>query len=307
MKINIQLEGQRGLNWDRWKRLVPAVEEFGFDGLFRSDHFYDAEPPEMDSLELWTSLTWLASNTKRIQFGPLVSPVSFHHPAHTARRAKDVDDLSGGRFVLGVGAGWGGGTREHTAFGFDLLDTKSRFKRWVEGLEIITQLLRNTEPISFDGEFFKLQDAILLPHPQRKGGPPILIGGNGPHKVLAIAAKYADEWNGIYRSPSEFKELSDHLDELLIENGRRPSDVGRSQMKGLVFGRDQAELERNLAGQDINALLERGMIVGTPSEVVQQLGEFAETGMQQVMFQWFNYDDLDGLEALAKTVLPQVQ
>lgn len=307
MKINIQLEGQRGLNWERWKRLGPAVEELGFDGLFRSDHFYDALPPEMDSLELWTSLTWLAGNTKRIQFGPLVTPVSFHHPVHIARRAKDVDDLSGGRFVLGIGAGWGGGTREHTSFGFDLLDTTNRFKRWEEGLEIITQLLRSTEPISFDGEFFQLQDAILLPHPQRKGGPPILIGGNGLNRVMSIAAKYADEWNGIYRSLSEFKELSDRLDELLIENGRQPSDVGRSQMKGLVFGRDQAELERNLAGQDANALLERGMIVGTPSEVVQQLGEFSEIGMQQVVLQWFNYDDLDGLEAFATTVLPQAQ
>lgn len=307
MKINIQLEGQRGLNWDRWKRLVLAVEELGFDGMFRSDHFYDAEPPEMDSLELWTSLTWLASNTNRIQFGPLITPVSFHHPVHTARRAKDLDDLSEGRFVLGVGAGWGGGTREHTAFGFDLLELKPRFKRWEEGLEIITGLLRSTEPITFEGEFFKLQDAILLPHPQRKGGPPILIGGNGPKRVLAIAAKYADEWNGIYRSPAEFKELSDRLDTLLLENGREPSDVGRSQMKGLVFGRDQTEFERNLAGQDKNSLLERGMIVGTPSEVVQQLGEFSEIGMQQVMLQWFNYDDLDGLEAFAKTVLPQVK
>ena len=101
MKVNIQLEGQRGLNWERWTRLVPAVEDLGFDGIFRSDHFYDAEPPEMDSLELWTSLTWVASNTKRIQFGPLVTPVSFHHPAHIARRAKDLDNLSGGRLTDG--------------------------------------------------------------------------------------------------------------------------------------------------------------------------------------------------------------
>lgn len=307
MKINIQLEGQRGLNWERWMRLVTAVEDLGFNGMFRSDHFYDAEPPEMDSLEIWTSLTWLASNTKRIQFGPLVTPVSFHHPVHIARRAKDLDNLSGGRFVLGVGAGWGGGTREHTAFGFDLLELKPRFKRWVEGLEIITGLLRSTEPISFEGEYFQLQDAILLPHPKRKGGPTILIGGNGPNKVMAIAAKYADEWNGIYRSPAEFKELSDILDQKLIENGRKPEDVGRSQMKGLMFGRDQAELDRNLAGQDPQALLDRGMIVGTPSEVVQQLGEFSAIGMGQVMLQWFDYDDLDGLEAFSKTVLPQVQ
>jgi F420-dependent oxidoreductase-like protein len=307
MKVNIQIEGQRGLNWSRWQRLVPAIEELGFDGIFRSDHFLDAEPPDMDSLELWASLIWLAGNTQRIQFGPLVTPVSFRHPVHTARLAKDVDDLSGGRLVLGVGAGWGGGVREHTAFGFDLLDTRQRFERFEEGLQVITRLLHSPEPVTFEGKFYRLQGATLLPRPQRPGGPPILIGGNGPKLVLPMAARYADEWNGIYRSPAEFQELSQRLDQLLIENDRHPSDVGRSQMKGLIFGRDDAELKRNLDGRDPAALLERGMIVGTPGAVVDQLGQLAEVGMQQVMFQWFEMDDLDGLEAFAQAVLPQVR
>lgn len=307
MKINIQVEGQRGLNWPRWQRLVPAVEDLGFDGLFRSDHFLDAEPPEQDSLELWVSLSWLAGNTRRIQFGPMVSPVSFRHPVHTARMAKDVDDLSGGRLVLGLGAGWGGGVREHSAFGFDLLDTASRFKRFEEGLKIITRLLRDDEPVTFEGDYYQLREATLLPRPQRAGGPPILIGGNGLNLVLSMVARYGDEWNGIYRSPAQFKELSTRLDELLLANGRRPGEVGRSQMKGLVFGRDEAELQRNLQGQDMAALLERGLIVGTPAAVVDQLGQLAEVGMQQVMFQWANLDDLDGLEVFAKTILPQVQ
>ena len=305
MKVNIQIEGQRGLNWPRWQRLVPAVENLGYDGLFRSDHFLEAEPPDIDSLELWTSLTWLASNTQRIQFGPLVSPVSFRHPVHTARMAKDVDDLSGGRLVLGLGAGWE--TREHTQFGFDLLDVRQRFERFEEGLDVITRLLRSQEPVTFEGEHYRLKEATLLPRPRRPGGPPILIGGNGPKLVLPLAARYGDEWNGIYRSPAQFKELSDRLDKLLIDVGRQPADVARSQMKGLVFGRDQAELQRNLDGRDAEALLERGMIVGTPSAVVDQLAQLAEVGMQQVMFQWFDMDDLDGLEAFAQTVLSQVQ
>jgi F420-dependent oxidoreductase-like protein len=307
MKVNIQIEGQRGLNWPRWQRLALAVEGLGFDGLFRSDHFLDAEPPDMDSLELWASLTWLASHTGRIQFGPLVTPVSFRHPVHTARMAKDVDDLSGGRLVLGVGAGWGGGVREHGNFGFDLLDTRRRFERFEEGLKVITRLLQSDEPVTFEGDYYTLRDAILLPRPQRPGGPPILIGGNGPKLVMSLAARYADEWNGIYRSPAEFADLSARLDEFLIEYGRQPGDVGRSQMKGLVFGRDQADLKSSLAGRDKAALLEWGMIVGTPSEVVDQLGQLAGVGMQQVMLQWFDYDDLDGLEALAQTVLPQVK
>jgi F420-dependent oxidoreductase-like protein len=307
MKINIQVEGQRGLNWSRWQRLVPAVENLGFDGLFRSDHFLDAEPPEEDSLELWASLTWLASHTTRLQFGPLVTPVSFRHPVHTARIAKDLDNLSGGRLVLGVGAGWGGGVREHTAFGFDLLDTHRRFKRWEEGLEVITRLLRGKQPATFEGEFYRLYEATLLPRPERNGGPPILIGGNGPKLVLSLAARYADEWNAIYRSPAQFKELSARLDQLLLENGRQPGDVTRSQMKGLVFGRDQVELQRNLAGREAAALLERGMVVGTPAELVDQLAQLAEVGMQQVMLQWADLDDLDGLEAFAQTVLPQMR
>ncbi len=126
--VGIMIEGQMGLNWPRWKRLVRAVETLGFVGLWRSDHFTNRTPPDMDSLELWTSLTWLADNTSRIEFGPLVTPVSFRHPVWTARMAKEVDDLSGGRLVLGVGAGWQ--EREHRMFGFPLLPIPERFARF---------------------------------------------------------------------------------------------------------------------------------------------------------------------------------
>ena len=249
MQVNIQVEGQRGLNWARWQKLVPAVEAFGFDGLFRSDHFVDANQPTQDSLELWTSLTWLAGNTKRIQFGPLVSPVSFRHPVHTARMARDVDDLNGGRLVLGIGAGWGGGVLEHSMFGFDLLDTRERFIRWKEGLEVITRLLRSDIPVTFEGKYYQLQSAQILPHPTRRGGPSILIGGNGPKKVLEVAAQYGDEWNGIYRSPAQFRELNTQLDDLLCKRGRDPRQVRRSQMKGLVLGQDQADLDAKLSAR----------------------------------------------------------
>jgi len=131
IEIAITNEGQNGLNWPRWQRIAPAVEELGFSGLYRSDHFTNPKPPDLDSLELWTSLTWLASHTKRIRFCPLVSPVSFRHPVHTVRMASAVDDLSGGRLVLGVGAGWQG--REHDNYGFDLLDVPGRLARyWID-------------------------------------------------------------------------------------------------------------------------------------------------------------------------------
>src|SRR3990172_6874992 len=117
MDVSIMIEGQNGLTWLRWQGLGHAVEALGFAGLFRSDHFTNASPPDRDSLELWTSLTWLAANTSRVRLGPLVTPCSFRHPVMTARMATAVDDLSGGRLILGLGAGWEG--RGHTNYGFE--------------------------------------------------------------------------------------------------------------------------------------------------------------------------------------------
>ncbi len=306
MRVAITIEGQRGLTWDRWQRFVPAVEALGFSGLYRSDHFLDADPPDQDSLELWTSLTWLACNTQRIEFGPLVTPVSFRHPVHTARMAKDVDALSRGRLVLGVGAGWGGGAREHQMFGFELLDMDNRFARFEEGLQVITQLLQKELPQSLDGRFYQLQNAVLLPKPYRKSGPPILIGGNGPKKVLPFAAQFADEWNAIYRTPTQFSNLNQTLDNLLDKINRPRKSVVRSQMKGLIFGLNQADFENQLNGKSASDFLERGLLAGTANQIIDQLGQLEEVGVQKVMLQWNDVDDFPRLEAFAQSVLPQL-
>src|SRR5512136_2951771 len=232
MEIAIMIEGQNGLNWPRWQRIAQAVEELGFVGLYRSDHFVNADPPDVDSLELWVSLAWLASHTERIEFGPLVTPFSFRHPAFTARMARDVDDLSGGRLTLGVGAGWN--EREHRHYSFDLLDVSQRFARFREGLDVITHLLRSDEPLTFNGQFYRFQEATLLPRPAREGGPPILIGGNGLQRTLPLAAQYADEWNGVLIPPAKFRRLNAQLDGLLKEVGRKPAEVRRSLMTGIV-------------------------------------------------------------------------
>ncbi len=301
MDIAIMIEGQDGLNWPRWQRIAQAVEELGFAGLYRSDHFTNAGPPDKDSLELWLSLAWLASHTTRIEFGPLVTPVSFRHPAFTARIGAQVDDLSGGRLTLGVGAGWQ--EREHTAFGFDLLPLAERMDRFEEGLEVISRLLRSDGPASFQGRTYRLHEAVLLPRPQRPDGPPILIGGNGPRRTLPLVARYADEWNAVYIPPTRFIELSARLDSLLIEQNRPASAVRRSLMTGLFFGRDEAELRAKLENRDPASLRERGVIVGTPNEVLEQLNTLALAGVQRVMLQWLALDDLAGLEALAEAVL----
>lgn len=297
MDIAIMIEGQDGLTWPRWQRIARAVEDLGFAGLYRSDHFTNAQAPDKDSLELWLSLAWLASHTARIEFGPLVAPVSFRHPAFTARIGAQLDDLSGGRLTLGVGAGWQ--EREHTAFGFDLLPLAERMDRFREGLEVITRLLHGDEPVSFRGRYYTLHEAALLPRSQRPGGPPILIGGNGPLRTLPLVAAFAGEWNAVYIPPARFAELNSRLDSLLAQQGRPANAVRRSLMTGLVFGRDEAELSARLAGRDPAALRERGVIVGAPGAVLDQLGELAQAGVQRVMLQWLALDDLDGLAALA--------
>lgn len=306
MDIAIMIEGQDGLNWQRWQRIATAVEELGFAGLYRSDHYTNANPPDKDSLELWVSLTWLADNTERIEFGPLVSPVSFRDPTMTARMAAAVDDLSGGRLRLGVGAGWQ--EREHHNYGWHLLEIPERFDRFEEGLEVITCLLESDEPVDFEGEYYELHDAILLPRPQRAGGPPIVIGGNGMNRTLPLAAHYADEWNGVFLTPEQYVKRIERLDELLEAEGRQPDNVRRSLMTNVTFGRDDAEVQRKLEerGRTKAELREQGLIVGTAAEIVEQLGPYAEAGAYRVMLQWLDLDDLDGLEAMAKGVLPQV-
>ena len=304
LSIAIMLEGQNGLNWERWQRIAHAVEDLGFVGLYRSDHFTNGAPPDKDSLELWVSLTWLACNTKRIEFGSLVTPMSFRHPTMTARMAAAVDDLSGGRLTLGLGAGWQ--EREHTNYGFDLLDLKSRFKRFEEGLQVIERLLDDDAPVNFSGEYYRLNDAVLLPRPKRR--IPILIGGNGEKRTLSFAARYADEWNATFQTPDNFERLNTRLDEFLAETDGEPRRVRRSMMTGCVFGKDDAALQEKIAarGRTVEQMLERGMVVGNAAQVVEQLGRLSEAGVERIMLQWLDLDDMDGLEVLAKSVLSQI-
>jgi F420-dependent oxidoreductase-like protein len=304
LEVAIMIEGQDGIDWRRWQRLVQTVEGLGYAGLFRSDHFTNPTGPVLDALELWSSLTWLADNTSRIEFGPLVSPVSFRHPVITAWQASAVDNLAGGRLRLGIGAGWQ--EREHETYGFDLLDTDRRFARFEEALQVVILLLQSDEPVSFDGEFYRLRDAALMPRSPRPGGPPIVIGGNGPRRTLPLAARYADEWNAVLVTSERFIELDARLDELLQEVGRPPEQVRRTLMTRAVSGRSTADVERKLAGQSADELRGRGAIVGTAPEVAEQLGRLEEAGVQRVMLQWLETDDIDGLEAMAQTILPQL-
>jgi F420-dependent oxidoreductase-like protein len=301
MDLALMIEGQAGLNWPRWQRMAQAAEDLGFAGLYRSDHFTNANPPDQDSLEMWISLAWLASHTQRIQFGPLVSPVSFRNPVMTARMAAAVDDLSGGRLQLGLGAGWQ--TREHANYGFDLLDVPSRMARFEEGVEVITRLLRSDTPVAYSGMYYHLHEAILLPRPQRPGGPPIIIGGG--RLVLPLVVRYAQEWNVTFKTPDRFAVLNAKLDDLLAKQGRPAAEVRRSLMTRPIYAPDAAALQTRVAGfnKPVEDLKASGYLVGTGPDLVEQLGRLAEAGVQRVMLQWLDLDDLDTVEAFAQDVV----
>jgi F420-dependent oxidoreductase-like protein len=316
ISISIMIEGQMGLTWERWQRLVTEVDGLGFAGLFRSDHFTDPEPPNQNSLELVVSLAYAASHSRRIHFGPLVAPVTFRDPVMLARQAAALDDLSGGRMILGLGAGWQ--EREHHLFGYPLGSTSERMNRFQEALEVTTRLLREDAPTTFEGTYFQIRDgASLQPRPKTSGRPPIMIGGNGPQRTLPLVARYADIWNGVFLDPNSFRERSQRLDGLLHDVGRKPDEVRRTLMRAVEFGQDLDELDRKLhwrherpetAGKPLEDVLAemqaRGNIVGTAEMIAEQIGKYADAGAEELMLQWLDLDDIDGLRTFARQVLP---
>jgi F420-dependent oxidoreductase-like protein len=318
--VSVMIEGQMGLTWPRWRALVAESEACGFAGLFRSDHFVGPRPPNEDALEALVSLTYVADHTQRIHFGPLVAPLSFRDPMHLVRQAAAIDDLSGGRFILGLGSGWQ--EREHTMFGYALGDIPTRMARFEEGLEVITRLLHSDTPVTYEGRFFQLRDAILLPRPARPGSPPILIGGNGPKRTLPLAARYANIWNGLSLSPDGFREHSATLDGLLDAAGRPRATVKRTLMTLVFFGEDRAALTARLAGtrrfspaapvdEPLDAQIAfwrgRNAIVGSAEECAEQIRAYAAAGVQEFMCQWLDMDDIAGLRAFGEGVLPRLQ
>jgi alkanesulfonate monooxygenase SsuD/methylene tetrahydromethanopterin reductase-like flavin-dependent oxidoreductase (luciferase family) len=318
IELSVSIEGFCGLTWHSWKHLVEAVEPWGFAGLYCTDHFTLPGTSGLASLELIVALTYLADHTQRAHFGPMVAPFSFRDPVMLTRQAAALDDLSGGRMILGVGAGWM--DYEHQMFGYRLGNMATRMARFEEALEVTTRLLQSNEPVSYEGRFYQLRDASLHPRPQRPGRPPILVGGKGLRRTLPLVARYANIWNVTRLTPNEFRALSARLDELVRMAGREPSAIKRTLMIPIICGRDTAELERRVqrfrelfpdrADMPLDALLDNmrafftNMIVGTPDEVIRQIHAYADAGVEELIIQWFGVEDLEGLQVLAEQVLP---
>ncbi len=300
VEVALMVEGQDGLNWQRWQRIARTAEDAGYVGLYRSDHFTNPAGPLKDSLECWISLAWLASQTSRIEFGPLVSPMSFHHPSMLVRIAAAIGDLSGGRLYLAIGAGWQ--EREHTSYSYRLGDVPERMRRFREAVQIMAHLLRDDSPLTFEGKHYSLRDAVLLPRPSCR--VPIVIGGSGRKVTLPLAARYADEWNTGPTSPESFREMSAYLDRLIEKAGRQPSSLKRSMMLFVRYGRDRADLDARLAARPVPEFLRRGTLIGTAAEIKDRVAALADAGVQRVMINWRDdYDDVKGMAALGKVLL----
>ncbi|MGH2461703.1 MAG: LLM class flavin-dependent oxidoreductase [Chloroflexota bacterium] len=317
VKLSVQIEMAGGLSWTRWKRLVAEVDRLGYVGLYCCDHFLPGSGGYADSVEIMSAFTYLADHSARLEFGSLVAPVSFRDPIMLVRQAMALDDLSGGRMVLGVGAGWM--EREHAMFGYALGDKPTRAARLAEALEVIRLLSRSDEPVSFSGRFYQLREAKLLPRSPRPAGLRLLIGGSGPKRTLPLTARYADAWNAGGLNPAAYRETSARLDELIVAAGREPGAVKRTLMQQVVCYRNEAELARRIqwlappaADRSLDAMLEflRGRapnaIVGSPAQVIEKIQAYGEAGVNEIMIQRLDLDDLEGLQVIAEDVLPHV-
>jgi F420-dependent oxidoreductase-like protein len=312
------IEAQEGLTWERWRRINAAAERLGFGSVWRSDHLVSLMgSSERGTPALWPSLTVTALETSTVEFGPLVCPTSFREPVHLAKEAVALDELSGGRFWLGMGAGWN--EREHQMFGFPLLTLKERFDRFEEGLEVV-KLLWSGETVNFDGQYYQLRNAQMRPTPSRPGGVPLMIGGGGEKRTLRLVARYADEWNVTSMPVDEYPAKVEVLRRHCREVGRDFDSIQRSWMVGHIIGRDESELlERAGRFRQINAGLRdaspqeildrmrgRAWLVGTPDEIVEDLKRRAAMGIDRVMLQTHDQEDIAALELFASDVMPQI-
>jgi alkanesulfonate monooxygenase SsuD/methylene tetrahydromethanopterin reductase-like flavin-dependent oxidoreductase (luciferase family) len=306
--IGIMIEGQEDLSWARFFRVAQAVEDLGFESLFRSDHLVSlVGQTHRETLPLWPSLTALALRTDRIRFGPLVSPMTFRHPALQAKLAASVSQLSGGRLDVGIGAGWN--EPEHRMFGIPYPPYKVRLELLDEGAEVIKALWTG-QPVSLDLNHYQLKAAESYPLPLPKL-PPLIMGGKG-ERALRLAAKHATEWNCSDVGVSIFREKTRLLDQACQAIGRDPTTLRRSVMIAFVIGRDDAEIEKRIEArramfgflpQSLADWRGKGFLGGTPQELVEQIEEFIQAGASRFMLAHYEFDDMESLELLAHQVM----
>jgi F420-dependent oxidoreductase-like protein len=310
MELRIFTEPQQGADYGRLLAVARASEQLGFDAFFRSDHYMsmgdgDGLPGPTDA---WLTLAGLALQTSRIRLGTLMSPTTFRYPGPLAISVAQVDEMSGGRVELGLGAGWF--EAEHAAYGIPFPPTAERFDRLEEQLAIITGLWETPvgQRFSFAGKFYPVTDSPALPKPVQRPHPPVLIGGKGPRRTPQLTARDADEYNVPFSTAEQTGAAFGRIREACQVAGRDPGSLVYSAAQTVCCGRDEAELARRAAaiGWDLATQRADGL-VGTPDEIVDRIGAFAELGATRTYLQVMDLHDLDHLELIASEVMPQVR
>jgi alkanesulfonate monooxygenase SsuD/methylene tetrahydromethanopterin reductase-like flavin-dependent oxidoreductase (luciferase family) len=244
VRIFLVVEGQEGVGWEEWVSIARGVEAAGLDGLFRSDHYTSFQSSPDAALDAWATIAGLAATTDGIRLGTLVTPATFRPPSELARVVVTADHISGGRVELGIGAGWF--ENEHRQNGFPFPPTRVRFSMLEEYVQI---LLRSwsAEEFDFRGAHFDLVGQRALPAPLQRPHPPLIFGGRGGPRSIALAAKFGDEYSAAFLAPHEAADLRGRLDVACRAIGREPATLPLSMMTLVAAGRDARDAEDRLS------------------------------------------------------------
>ncbi len=304
MDLRIFTEPQQGASYDDLLAVARTAEDAGYDAFFRSDHYLvmgggGGLPGPTDA---WTTLAGLARETSRIRLGTLVTAATFRLPGVLAITVAQVDAMSGGRVELGLGTGWYGA--EHAAYGIPFPPLAERFDRFEEQLQVITGLWDADGAFSFAGDHYTLADSPGLPKPVQRPHPPIIIGGGGQKRTPRLAATYADEFNVPFRSVGDTAAQFGRVGDACEVTGR---SLVLSAAQIVCCGRDETEVRRRAEaiGRDPRELRENGL-AGTPTELVDKIGRFAEVGASRIYLQVMDLSDLAHLVLVASEVAPQL-
>jgi F420-dependent oxidoreductase-like protein len=309
MDLRIFTEPQQGATYDDQLRLARTAEDCGYSAFFRSDHFLAMGRPGLPGpTDSWVTLGGLARETSTIRLGTLVTSVTFRHPGLLAVSVAQVDQMSGGRVELGLGAGWF--AQEHAAYGIPFPDAPGRFDLLEDALEVITGMWRTPagEQFSYEGRTLTVTDSPALPRPVQAPRPPVVMGGGGKRRTPELTARFADEFNMAFPTVEDTVAQYARIDRACEAVGRDPSAVLRSVALVACVGREEAEVRRraDAIGRDVDELRRNGL-AGTPAEVVDRLGQWREqTGAERVYLQMLDLADLAHTELVAAEVMPQL-
>ena len=313
----VMVEPQEGGSYEELLGLARRAERLGFGGFFRSDHYHPMNVPlTSDATEAWATLAGLARETSTIRLGTLVSPMTFRHPSEFAKIVATVDQMSGGRIEVGIGAGWF--EKEHTAFGIALPSPGGRADRLAESLEVCTRLWADGSA-SYSGKLFQLHDAPGYPKPAQRPHPPIILGGAGKRRTPELAARFADEFNVFGGDVGVFVERRARVQRACERLGRDPASIRFSWAGPTVVGADRRDLERrsqrrlDYNGQSdevggwIESMRSHGMFVGTLDDLASQIAALEQAGCVRWYFQLVPLDDDGMLELIVEDLIPRIR